>query len=78
MTRICWSSTAVVVRGRPDRGRSLTSPVSLQRRMRLLIVAGDTWTVVATLPTDRPDSLALFWSDSLAMLLTKDQILQWP
>ena len=56
MTRICWSSTAVVVRGRPDRGRSLTSPVSLQRRMRLLIVAGDTWKVVATLRTDRPDS----------------------
>ena len=46
MTQICWSSTAVVVRGRPDRGRSLTSPVSLQRRMRLVIVAEDTRKVV--------------------------------
>ena len=56
MTRICWSSTAVVVCGRPDRGRSLTSSVSLQRRMRLVIVAEDTWKIVATLQTDRPDS----------------------
>ena len=56
MTQICWSSAALVVRGRPDRGWFLSSPVSLQRRMRLVIVAEDKWKNVARVRTDRPDA----------------------